>query len=774
MGGVRIGSLAGRKGVGTEQPQGRVLVMGNELESLKECLLGDQTFIPGLFPNAKERGDYYAVGNIQGKPGASLVIYKDGGFVDFADDETRGGNYLELHRQAKGYGTIFGSYDELHKDYNLPPIEKKKFGKKTPPKKIEMPEDRSLPESYGSMDEKIFHRYYFEDGTFAFGIRRTADKKFLPVIPDGKGGKVQKFVGTCFHEPDRRPLYGLPRLLDESVKAVIVVEGEKCAIALNEILPKTMAAVAWAGSMGGMAYTDFSPLFNNDRITYIWPDNDMQGQKVRHELLRKLNRNCTLRMLDVEGRPEKWDAADAIIEEGMGIDELNKFLKEKAKDVTADVQEIRKWEKDTEEDKKNFEKLKKSDHWIPLAKNVDLKRTEEQGKLIQSFQNVVKVLRASRSLTKLWWDDFYNVEFFEVAGRGNPQKMEDNDTSRFRMTLESIHWLHGVSDRAIDKAIEMVAKEDRRYAPRDSLVKWKGEKRMEKFMHTYFGAKDNEYSRILSIYFLSSLVARILKPGEEVHSMVILESTKQGMGKGKALRALVGRKWYRSVSARLDDKDFLQNLKGKLIMEFAEVDRYFKGYDTSLLKALMTEEEDGYRESYGKRTRDVPRPCIFVGTTNKTNYLRDHTGNRRYLPIQVALEHEIDVKAIERDRDQLLAEAVEYVKNNNFWEIIEGEFKDVVEREASKRLKQDDWHDDVSSFLENSTELLVDGFIDDYQIVDFLVGRGQLPEWKKGRETTNRIKNIMKQLDYTCSDKRQKVTINGKRIDVWRFDPPKE
>jgi predicted P-loop ATPase len=75
---------------------------------------------------------------------------------------------------------------------------------------------------------------------------------------------------------------------------------------------------------------------------------------------------------------------------------------------------------------------------------------------------------------------------------------------------------------------------------------------------------------------------------------------------------------------------------------------------------------DTLRKPYGRVSEDVPRQFVLAMTTNEATYLKDKTGNRRFLPIKVHLDF-IDINWLLENRDQLFAEAVvKYRENPTF------------------------------------------------------------------------------------------------------------
>lgn len=219
----------------------------------------------------------------------------------------------------------------------------------------------------------------------------------------------------------------------------------------------------------------------------------------------------------------------------------------------------------------------------------------------------------------------------------------------------------------------------------DALA-WDGVPRLDHILVRYFGAEDTPFIRKVGAITLIAAVRRVRQPGVKFDQALILEGP-QGSGKSSALEILAGPKFHSDQEIlTLDTQGQMQMLEGVWLYEISEI-LGFRKAEIEKTKAFLSRRVDRSRMSYGRFKESRPRQVIFIGTTNESRYLRDPTGNRRFWPVKTGV---IDLDALRRDRDQLLAEAAHREAGGESI-ILPEELWATAAAEQAERMEEDPW-----------------------------------------------------------------------------------
>lgn len=320
---------------------------------------------------------------------------------------------------------------------------------------------------------------------------------------------------------------------------------------------------------------------------------------------------------------------------------------------------------------------------------------------LQNTENVCRVLRHHPDYKGHFrFDAFRNM--IEFKHRGIWRQLEDVDDIRIQTGISILYpkILGKVVSGMVHDAIVQVSIENQYDSAADYLrsLKWDGVARVDGWLSDTYGTPNDAYHKAVGSNWLKGLVKRIMYPGCQFDYVIVLEGP-QGIRKSTSFRVL-GREWHVESNMGTDSKDFFMQFQGKAIVEFSEGETMNRT-ETKRMKGIITTNVDRFRPPYGRNTQDFPRRCVFCMTTNQDEYLKDETGNRRYLPVRVLLP-KVNIEWLETNRDQLLAEAYERAinKNESIYEFPDDETKS----QQALRMIQDPNADNVLAWYYKLTE----------------------------------------------------------------------
>lgn len=287
-----------------------------------------------------------------------------------------------------------------------------------------------------------------------------------------------------------------------------------------------------------------------------------------------------------------------------------------------------------------------------------LDRTDKK-KLRPTFKNAVIILEnhvgpslLKRNLFSL--EDFWGLDTPWGFKSGQKRSSGSEDALEVKRWFID-YWRIEFSVSTIEEALLHITVQNEFHPVKIFLesLTWDGKERIPTAFKTYLNAKMPEpYLTEVTRKFFLAMVKRIYEPGCKFDHLPVFEGS-QGIGKSSFGSILVGAEWFMDGLPDLSDKDAALNLQGIWFIEMGELSSIYRS-QLDAAKAFITRQVDKVRPPYGRRRIDLPRQCVFVGTTDKKDYLQDSAGNRRFWPVHV---NGCDFEALERDRLQLLAEA---------------------------------------------------------------------------------------------------------------------
>jgi hypothetical protein len=296
----------------------------------------------------------------------------------------------------------------------------------------------------------------------------------------------------------------------------------------------------------------------------------------------------------------------------------------------------------TDEEREHFRQVLAG---IPRSKN---------GALVNKQQYVKQVIDAGGRMFLCPRFDGFKNEIIIQALDGEIRPIQDRDITEIKLQLEGVGFPSIGTDSARE-LINLIAYENRIDSAEDWInsLEWDGVSRVDSFLVDYASATEDpsEYTTAVSRYMFTALAGRLIDPGVKADAAPILVGA-QGARKSSLVAAIApDPEMFTEISLDVG-ADTPRKLNGKAVCELSELAGLGKR-DLETWKSFLTQRDDRWIPKYQEHSIRRPRRCVFIGTSNREDFLRDETGHRRFLPVRVGRCYPERLAEV---RDQLWAE----------------------------------------------------------------------------------------------------------------------
>lgn len=394
-----------------------------------------------------------------------------------------------------------------------------------------------------------------------------------------------------------------------------------------------------------------------------------------------------------------------------------------------------------------------SSHWatnLAWSERLDPKTEEIVCRPISKPRNVTLILRHDRRwrgvlaiddmakcVTTTSLAPWHSTEPSTQLGQWDP----DTDPQRLSEWMDTAYGI-SLSDERVTKSVHVVAQDRRVHPVRDwlhALPPHDGVSRVEQLFIRYAGSVDTPLMRAAGRIMLVGLVARAMAPGCKHDTLIVLEGA-QGFRKSTFCQTLVGKRWFAESASDVSTKDGQLSMHGKWLLEMPELAGFGRS-QVEAIKAFFSRASDWLRPPYARGYKDLHRSSAVIATTNDSTYLRDRTGNRRFLPVRCGT---VNIFALASDRDQLFAEAFRMHQDGVPWWLEDPALIEDAKSSAERRELLDPWEELMRPWLRERTPDGIRGEVG----ITMLAALEQLgvPKERQGPEQSNRLGAILRRI----------------------------
>ena len=387
-------------------------------------------------------------------------------------------------------------------------------------------------------------------------------------------------------------------------------------------------------------------------------------------------------------------------------------------------------------------------------------RTKE-GKIKATINNLLAAVRRPDVIgVDIRTDTFRDEIMVATAGTTQWRKFGDADYVNLRSHLETGANGFQPIGREIVRDVVLAVADERKFDTAITWLnslKWDGVRRVDRFLVDRFSAEDRPVNYAISAYTWTAMAGRVLVPGCKADMVPILVGL-QGVGKSTAVAAMCpSPEFFAEVSFSEKEDDLSRKMRGKLLAEIGEL-RGLHTKELEAIKAFITRTHEHWIPKYREFETTFPRRLVFIGTTNKDQFLADDTGNRRWLPVRVGA---VDVERVRAEATQCWAEAaVRFRANGVEWKNAQDLSKEMHDEFSF----QDEWEEPVRNWINKP---LFDDDKRGHRLLSTEVIQGaiglDLKNIKRGDEM--RMGAVLRKLGF----ERRRIQIDG--VQSWRYMP---